>query len=321
MATEAKSHGEYTIGWICALSKEQTAAIALLDQIHPNLNQPPNDHNAYTLGSIGEHNIAIACLPKGKIGTSSAATVATRMIATFPSIRVGLMVGIGGGIPPNVRLGDIVVSTPIDKYPGVVQWDLGKTEKGGKFRRTGALNNPPTVLLAALTKLESSHEMSDSKIPKFLNEAEEKWPKLAPQYTSSSSLKDPLFTPEHGEDEKHKEIRVHHGLVASGNRVIKNSKFRDDLNESFGGQIMCVEMEAAGLVNDFPCIVIRGICDYADSQKNDDWQEYAAMIAAGFAKELLGFVRPIDIHAELPVRDLLNNSEYSHCYGVTSTSL
>jgi nucleoside phosphorylase len=46
-------------------------------------------------------------------------------------------------------------------------------------------------------------------------------------------------------------------------------------------------MEAAGLMNDFPCLVIRGICDYADSHKNKEWQGYAAAVAAAYAKELL----------------------------------
>jgi nucleoside phosphorylase len=49
-------------------------------------------------------------------------------------------------------------------------------------------------------------------------------------------------------------------------------------------------MEAAGLMSDFPCLVIRGICDYSDSHKNKAWQEYAAATAAAFAKELLQFV-------------------------------
>lgn len=40
-------------------------------------------------------------------------------------------------------------------------------------------------------------------------------------------------------------------------------------------------------MDDFPCLVIRGICDYADSHKNDRWQPYAAATAAAYAKELL----------------------------------
>ncbi|OTA70606.1 purine and uridine phosphorylase [Hypoxylon sp. EC38] len=296
MATQPRSRGDYTIGWISPLPKEQTAATAMLDQIHPDLDKTPNDHNIYTLGSIGGHNVVIAWLPKGKLGTSSAATVATRMVTTFHSIKAVLLVGIGGGIPPNVRLGDVVISTPVDEYPGVVQWDFGKAERDGKFKRTGSLNNPPSALLTALTKLETSHEMSESKIRQYLDEVAEKWPKLAPKYTSSGFLKDPLSTKGVGEDHgKRKDVRVHYGLIASGNQTIKDGELRDSLNNSLGGHVLCVEMEAAGLMNDFPCIVIRGVCDYADSQKNKDWQEYAAAVAAGCAKELLGYVTPTEI--------------------------
>lgn len=355
------THNDYTVGWVCALPKEQTAATSMLDQIHPDLPKPPNDHNAYTLGSIGKHNIVIACLPKGKYGTNSAATVAARMVNSFPSIKVGLMVGIGGGIPPKVRLGDVVVSTPVDEYPGVIQWDFGKAEKGGKFKRTGALNNPPSALLTALTKLETGYEMNGSKIHQYLEDLEKKWPNLVPKYTRSASLKDPLFAPDDSHcnrsrwhvifstlwemilallgyllgwwaftpvdrgaeqmtsttagstvvdinQRKAGDMRVHYGLIASGSQVIKDANFRDNLNESLGGNVLCVEMEAAGLMNDFPCIVIRGICDYADSCKNEDWQCHAAAVAAAFAKELLEYVQPRDVDAERTVKEILDQS-------------
>jgi hypothetical protein len=40
----------------------------------------------------------------------------------------------------------------------------------------------------------------------------------------------------------------------------------------------------------FLCLVIRGICDYADSHKNKQWQEYSAAVAAAYAKELLSVI-------------------------------
>ena len=89
---------------------------------------------------------------------------------------------------------------------------------------------------------------------------------------------------------KTRDMRVHYGLIASGNQVIEDAAFRDEINRRLGGKVLCFEMEAAGLMNDFPCIVIRGICDYADSHKNKHWQEHAAAVAAAFAKELLSVV-------------------------------
>ena len=135
------THDKYSVGWICVLPKEQTAAAAMLDQRHADLLKLLNDPNTYTLGSIRNHNVVIACLPKGKIGTIPAATVATWMVSTFPSIKFGLMVGIGGGVPPKVRLGDVVVSTSVGLFPGVVQWDFGKAKQGNSFERTKDLGS------------------------------------------------------------------------------------------------------------------------------------------------------------------------------------
>ncbi|WJG36079.1 nucleoside phosphorylase domain-containing protein [Fusarium oxysporum Fo47] len=173
---------DYTVGWVCGLSKEQTAATAMLDHRHPGLPKQPNDPNTYTLGSVGRHNVVIACLPKGKVGTNPAASVAPWMISSFPSIKFGLMVGIGGGIPPKVRLGDVVVSTPVGPFPGVVQWDFGKAKEGGHFEHSGSPNNPPISLLTALTKLETEHELAGSKMPEYLEELKQNWPRLAPKY-------------------------------------------------------------------------------------------------------------------------------------------
>lgn len=337
MASKVLTHNDYTVGWVCALSKEQTAATAMLDKVHDDLPKPSNDHNTYTLGCVGKHNVVIACLPEGEVGNNAAATVATRMTTTFPSIKFGLMVGIGGGVPPAVRLGDVVISTPADGFGGVVQWDSGKAEQGDTFRRTGALHSPPNALRTALTKLKTNHELKGSMISQYLEDLRTKWPRLAAKYIRSKSLEDVLFRADYNHVEKHtidnrgilddaekvkirddkeaeeegeeedeeerkgctycdrskivkrkaREMRLHYGLIASGNQVIKDAAFRDAVNKRLGGRVLCFEMEAAGLMNDFPCIVIRGICDYADSHKNKAWQEHAAAVAAAFAKEFL----------------------------------
>ncbi|KAK9850017.1 Nucleoside phosphorylase [Penicillium brevicompactum] len=354
--TESRSHHDYTVGWICALPKEYVAAVAMLDERHPDLPRTPNDHNTYTLGHIevireandvtrylGKHNIVVACLPKGNVGTNNAATVATRMTSTFPSIKFGLMVGIGGGVPNSVRLGDVVVSTPGQIYGGVVQWDFGKANQGdNNFERTGSLNSPPKELLSALSTIEREHEMTGSRIPEYLDDLKIRWPKLAPKYCRSDSLKDVLFKAdcehidnpsaeedkdngEEDEDEEEEEeegescmycdqsnilrrkprsMRVHYGLIASGNRVVKDALFRNEVNKELGGKVLCFEMEAAGLMNDFPCLVIRGICDYADAHKNKKWQRHAAAVAAAFTKELLTFVPVQEVEQMPAIKDL-----------------
>ncbi|KAI7969631.1 hypothetical protein EIK77_008786 [Talaromyces pinophilus] len=122
---------DYTVGWICALSTEYVAAQEFLDDEHePPEFVSPNDTNDYTLGRLGKHNVVIAVLPDGEYGTASAASVARNMLHSFPNVRIGLMVGIGGGAPSekhDIRLGDIVVITPRDSEGGIFQYDFGKT--------------------------------------------------------------------------------------------------------------------------------------------------------------------------------------------------
>src|ERR1700722_1849571 len=166
MSAIPMSHEDYTIAWICALPLEAAAAKVMLDNIHPQLSQPPGDDNAYTLGEISGHNIVVACLPSGVYGVVSAATVAAHMRITFPSIRFGLMVGIGGGVPStknDIRLGDVVVSKPTDAFGGVVQYDYGKTVANGVFQQTGMMNLTPQVLLNAIARLHSDEMLGNNQ--------------------------------------------------------------------------------------------------------------------------------------------------------------
>ncbi|KAJ6007878.1 Pfs NACHT and Ankyrin domain protein [Penicillium herquei] len=298
------SPGDYTVSWICALPIEMAAAKAMLDTVHAPLPNSRNDTNTYTLGNIAMHNIIIACLPSGHYGTNNAATVASNMRRSFPSIRIGLIVGIGGGVPgkADIRLGDVVVS---DK--GVLQFDLGKAVGEGHFRRTGTLNRPPHALLTAVAKLRADHASKPSQMPSILSKMLEQYPQMT-KYTHRGLLEDRLFdgTYDHSQSmdscedcdttrlvsrptRRNTDPEIHYGAIASGNQVMRSGKIRDQLAEEL--DVMCFEMEAAGVMDSFPCLVIRGICDYSDSHKNKQWQEYAAATAAAYAKELL-FVTP-----------------------------
>ncbi|KAJ5761735.1 uncharacterized protein N7511_005117 [Penicillium nucicola] len=319
MATRAPlSQEQYTVGWICALPLEMAAASLMLDTIHPTLPNKSTDQNTYTLGNIGEHNIVIACLPVGAYGNVSAATVAMQLLWSFPSIRFGLMVGIGGGVPnrnADIRLGDIVVSQPRDTSGGVIQYDLGKVLQSGQFQRTGMLNRPPKILLTALATLQGVHLMQDSRVVEFISKIHVKTtPRKAANFARPAQ-EDHLYQSDydHGESatcvncdrskltcrpvRDYEEPEIHYGLIASANQVVKDGKRRDQLAEDLG--VYCVEMEAAGLMNDFPCVVIRGICDYADSHKNKEWQGYAAAVAAAYAKELI-LVVPVNQVDSIP---------------------
>jgi len=151
--------GNYTIGWICAISTEYVAAQAFLDEKHDRPEYvSPNDNNIYTLGSISKHNVVIAVLPDGEYGIAAAASVARDMLHSFPNVRIGLMVGIGGGAPSrkhDIRLGDIVVCAPRDGTGGVFQYDFGKTIQDQTFRTAGFLDQPPALLRGAVPDIRA----------------------------------------------------------------------------------------------------------------------------------------------------------------------
>ncbi len=100
---------------------------------------------------------------------------------------------------------------------------------------------------------------------------------------------------------------IHYGLIASSDKLMKDATIRDKLAREEG--VLCFEMEAAGLMNHFPCLIIRGICDYAGSHKNKEWQGFAAMTAAAYAKELLQKIVPTEIQHEKPLGKVLGESE------------
>ncbi|KAF1995373.1 hypothetical protein P154DRAFT_526419 [Amniculicola lignicola CBS 123094] len=297
-------HDDYTVGWICALPIELAAAQEMLDEEHEDLEQDEHDTNLYSLGKVGEHNVVIVCLPAGLIGNHPATAVATQLRATFKAVRFGLMVGIGGGVPSaeaDIRLGDVVISQPHSGHGGVIQYDFGKATTSG-FQRTGFLNSPPTILLGAVSKLRSKQDRRKTRLMEHI--AKLQW---LPEFTRETAGPDVLFEAEYIHEEgptcqscsadrhvnrqprPNEEPAVHYGTIASGNQVIKHATVRDTVSKEFGG-VLCFEMEAAGLMNNFPGLVIRGICDYADSHKNKKWQPYAAGAAAGCAKEILSVI-------------------------------
>jgi nucleoside phosphorylase len=298
------SHNDYTVACICPMGVELAAVEGMLDEIHENL-PSSRDQNGYTLGRVGTHNIVVAVMPA--IGNNRAASVAMQLLNDFRSIRFGLLVGIGGGLPgegDDIRLGDVVVSKPTATFGGVVQYDEGKVTLGGVLQRTGALKPPPTVLTVNIQRIQAQQIRSGSQIPRHLAAMLEKYPNMRKkQYIYQGAEHDWLFEATYAHEggttcqncDRTKVVErpsrydtdpdIHYGTIGSGNTVIKDGATRERLRKDLG--VLCVEMEAAGLMDEFSCLVIRGICDYADSHKNKRWQPYAAATAAAYMKELL----------------------------------
>ncbi|KAI6365427.1 hypothetical protein MCOR25_005354 [Pyricularia grisea] len=302
-------HENHTVGIICANGFEMSAVQYMLDNKHTRLfGKDGSDPNIYISGELSGHNVILACLA-GVQGKGAAATVATNMARSFPSIKWRFLVGIGGGVPSSrhdIRLGDVVVSMPEGQYGGVVQYDLIKDEDDG-FRLKGILCAPPTLLRNAVEMMRSDHFEQENKIGEYLSIMLKKGPRFS-IYARPAAHTDILFDEEYahasgcstcGGCDKTKVVsrppregpEIHYGLIASGDSVMKSATKRNEKVHNLG-DVLCFDMEAAGLMTEYSCIVIRGVSDYADSHKNDDWQHYAAAAAAACAKELLSYVDP-----------------------------
>lgn len=316
---------DYHVAWICPVADlELLPARLMLDEEHDTPQYDTHfDDNTYVCGSIKGHTVVIGTLPAGETANVNAARLSGAMFRTFPSIRMALLVGIGGGIPSatvstdsleNVHLGDVVVGWPGDGKLACIYHDRGKTRTDG-FEIVGTVQNPEWRLTNALGVLRTDHELDKTSFNDQLARLQSK-PRLKKRFSHPGVEHDKLFEatyPHHQNGEcnsacaecdpselvrrpqRTKEDQdafvFHFGRIASGNSVIKDAKVRDKIRSKCDGAL-CVEMEAAGVDANRRCLVIRGISDYADSHKSDMWQSYAAGKAAAFARELLCKVQP-----------------------------
>ncbi|KAL7939602.1 hypothetical protein V8C35DRAFT_287117 [Trichoderma chlorosporum] len=315
----------YTTAWICALNTAQIAAEEFLDEEHPALDDIPlTDSNHYTLGSVGKHNVVIAVIPRDKHGTAFAANVVTDLLSSFPNVKLSLMIGIGGGAPSekhDIRLGDVVVGAA-----GVFHYDLEETLRVRTFRYIGSLSTAPRVLRTAASTLQTQYKRRGHRLREAVDDILKNNKRLQKDFGRPDAASDILFRSNliHNsrgcasvcaQDESNLIIRrertegeeddpaVHYGLIASANQLMRDASIRDRLSAE--REVLCFEMESEGLFKQLPCLVIRGICDYSDSHQDDEWQGYAAMTAAAYAKDLILQIHPSRVEAEQRLSDVL----------------
>ncbi|KAJ5112215.1 Pfs NACHT and ankyrin domain protein [Penicillium argentinense] len=284
------------------------AARAMLDDIHQSLPTHADDTNTYVLGSIKQQRVIIACLPAEQYGTNSATSVITNMKRSFPAVRASLMVGIGGGVPSksDIHLGDVVVGVR------VMQYDLGKIVGDGKFQRTAIPRAPDMLLGTAVSALRAKHELGPSRIPSILQHrlgtnvfyGRPKAPDrlFLATYDHASPLSANCDKCDYSKlvprsKRRSNNIVIHYGAIASGNQVMRHGVTRDNVAREL--DVLCFEMETAGLMDILPCLPIRGICDYSDSHKNKEWQRYAAATAAAYARELIEEIPITETHIKV----------------------
>lgn len=286
------------LGILTALPVEMEAVVSLLDDVDRDVTRPGGVLNDYTHGTLpsrdgGKHEIVVV---RTGAGNSIAATHTERLFSEFDLDEV-IMVGIAGGIPrtapkqEDIRLGDIVVSG----RAGVIQYDHVKHRVKGPQAAHQPM--PPS---RALTSMAESIIGSEAELAAYnsmlAGVAQKGGPFQRPSERSDilyedGARKKPLAIRRMKDERRKRHASIaFEGAVGSANKVVKSQKERERVRAKYG--VMAVEMEGAGvaeaaMANGKGFFVVRGICDYANDWKNDNWHHYAAMAAAVFAVHLI----------------------------------
>jgi nucleoside phosphorylase len=287
-----------TVGIVTALPEERAAMLAMLDQPVPYAFPGQGAGLIYDLAELpahggGHHVVALAL---ADMGNNVAAARGALLLGHFPRVEAIIMVGIAGGVPnPNkvddhVRLGDVVVS---DRR-GVIQYDFVKKKR--RITEVRASPRPPHARLLEAVRLLESDALAGSKPwEAYVDRAKHLTGAIRPEAQRDVllELREPFAPVDHPVDRKRTEgqPRIFMGPIASANVLLKDPVWRDQLREQYG--VKAVEMEGSGIadatwMHGVGYLAVRGICDYCDSNKNDDWHMYASVVAAAYVRALLG---------------------------------
>jgi nucleoside phosphorylase len=335
----------FEIALFCALPVEAEAVRALFDDLWDDTGsiygKSNGDPNAYSLGAIRRHHVVLVHLPG--MGNNGSAAAAASCRASFPCIRLALVVGICGGAPSgpdgDIFLGDTIISE------GVIQYDFGR-RYDDTFQRKAtvadSLGRPSSEIRALLAKLKenTTYALLNEETSGYLNSLIQRPDR---PFKFPGITQDRLFPRDYRH--KHQDLSscqicaachqsldkvckvalsatcdelgcastaqmsrprpdytsIHFGLMASSNGVIKSAQHRDHIAKE--ESVIAFEMEGAGIWDQFPCLVIKGVCDYADSHKNKRWQRYAAASAAACMKAFLHHWAPSSFSVDLPTRE------------------
>ncbi|CRG88818.1 hypothetical protein PISL3812_05853 [Talaromyces islandicus] len=283
----------YTVAWIAPLEIEAKAALYMLDNRHEGrFTWKPGYDCLFHVGDINGHNVIIATLPAGQqLDTGSAAALANQIKTFFPNIRFGLLVGVATGLPNlskspprDIRLGDVLVGLPDRESAGIVGYELGKETKHGFRSAIGHI------------KIEAPHD-TDCFLP-FYKSIQDKTHANC-TFLDPGQDRDKLYRiGKHGVEYAVKRVqrpdsrrtRVWSGSLGSGEKLMENGEKSDALRDKY--TLIGLEIGAADVMNQIPVGVIRGVCDYGDEYKNEEWQPYASAMAAAYAKAVLYQILP-----------------------------
>ncbi|KAL4869611.1 hypothetical protein BDV12DRAFT_196239 [Aspergillus spectabilis] len=323
----SKSRDDFSIAIICALAHEATAVRRTFDEKYASFtDKQKGDLNVYHTGKIGNHNVVLC--PLQGMGKGMAAAAVSSLKTSFTKITLVLLVGICGGYPSlendrQVYLGDVLVGKSLieydhgHKYPDV--FEVKKTPL--------QLNREAGTILASF-EMEDILEELENQLSQHLKESQRSGNSPMPPINCPDVVYRSDYQHKHNDkmttrqcscskggrpcqeamkascvqlgcDEeqvvrkraKTEGPRIHIGPIASGDLVMKSGVDRD--NEFRKHEAIGFEMEGAGVWDGMAtCLIVKGVCDYADSHKNKSWQPYAAATGAAAAKTIISYWKP-----------------------------
>lgn len=332
------NRSQFTVAIFCALPLEADAVRDLFEEIWgegETYGKAAGDANTYTLGKILHHNVVLVHM--GGMGKGAASQASSSLLSSYPEIKLGLVVGICGGVPSysgrkdDLILGDVMISD------GIVQYDFGRQFPDTFSTREGVVSRPPPSIRTMLAKLKGVHmqERVETTISETLKGSKDNpafkqacYPGVDKDELYQSTYqhkhqdppackicdvsegggasrvceeartmtcqqlgcqKDSLVPRRRLQEASAKNCvpnpKIHIGPIGSGDTVMKSGQHRDAISAQHN--VIAFEMEASGVWDTLPCLVIKGVCDYADSHKNKHWQHYSAVTAAICMKAVL----------------------------------
>ncbi|KAH7194479.1 nucleoside phosphorylase domain-containing protein [Fusarium oxysporum] len=243
----------------------------------------------------------------GKTGGDRNMYVTGHLRTSYPNICLTILVGVCGAVPSTdengIRLGDVVISDSI------VQYDFGhQTDQEFVRKKTSHIDLVPKEIL---NLLESLHTVLGKR------RTEKTAARLGQHGSVTGSMPQPLALRGQGADQtiNIQAPTIHFGPMASGDTVMISAIHRDRI--AAAENIIAFEMEGAGIWQELPCIIVKGVSDFADCEKTKEWQDYAAAMAAATSKAILERYIHTDRKVTPPPGHSLLARQHGSHYGVT----
>ncbi|KAL4805218.1 hypothetical protein BDV18DRAFT_26107 [Aspergillus unguis] len=318
---------EFEIAIICALGLESDAVEIIFDHFwDEGFGQAPGDQNSYRTGVIGKHNVVLAYMPQmGKAPAATVSAHLQLSFENIKlALLVGVCGGVPEGGYSSIFLGDIVISESITNYDYGRRLPDGFVSKEPAWTPNFRVASFLRLLKGwkgcqdLERRTRHHYDILQGRDNKYGRPQSRKDRLFAPSYhhkhyhprsciacSTNQRCKDaqdstcdelkcdldqciirsrPILKKLDLEDSG-QQINVHFGRVASGDTVMKSGQHRDITAKQHDA--IAFEMEGAGVFPSLQCIIVKGVCDYADSHKDKSWQPFAAGIAAACMKAML----------------------------------